>query len=862
VELLERERALADLDAALAAARAGRGRVALVSGGAGLGKTSVVRAFLAGLDTRTGVLQGACDDLLTPRPFGPMHDVSRQARPALAAALAQGEAQSVFTALLDELADPMGREVTVLVVEDVHWADDASLDALAFVGRRIERLPALLVLTYRDDEVPAVSPLQRVLGGLRSPAAVRIELAPLSLRAVARLAGEPGAGLRLHASTGGNPFFVTELLAAQHDGLPASVSQAVLARVARLPERTRELLELVAVVPARAETALLDALFPGWPDVAAAAEERAVVNVDGGAVAFRHELARRAVEKAMPRSRSRLLHARVLAELRAAGADPARLVHHAERAGDDDTLVEVAPLAARAAAAAGAHREAAAHYRRALELADRYPESDRADLLEAFTVEASTTCRIGEALRAAESALALREAQGDASGVGRNLRWLGWLLFLGGRRADMERRLNAALEVLETQPPGPDLAMAYSDLAVRIGLYGGRREEAERTAASALSLAERSGDPAVLVHIQTTVGMVPSVLHGDDTLLRQSLERAREFGLHLDAGLAYESLAGIAALRHERDTARRWIAEGIEYLQARDILGPLQYLRGLQASAELADGQWAAADATASWVLAQPEGRRITGIHALATVARLHIRRGRPTEAEAVLSELCTVGETCGLLQHVAPAATALAEHAELTGQWAGAVAALRTVRDLAQRLGVSQVAAEAGFWLARSGAPDAAGPDDPDPADPYAVRAAGNWRAAAAIWERLGCPYERAHALVDGDEDALLTGLEIADALGAEPLAARIRARLRALGVQRVPRRPLSATRANPAGLTARQLDVLQLLREGLTDAEIAERLVLSVRTVNHHVAAVLDKLGVANRHDAARAATGRRSG
>ena len=257
MRLLERESALADLGAALAAAVNGRGRVALISGEAGIGKTSVVRTFLAGLDTGVRVLEGACDDLLTPRPFGPVHDLSRSARPALARALAEEAAQSIFTALLDELTDGAARPIdgsaaTVLVVEDVHWADDASLDALAFVARRIEGLRALLVLTYRDDEVPVVSLLQRVLGGLRAPVALRIQLGPLSARAVTQLAGDPGAGLRVFASTGGNPFFVTELLAAEQEGLPASVSQAVLARVARLPEPTRALLDLIAVVPARA----------------------------------------------------------------------------------------------------------------------------------------------------------------------------------------------------------------------------------------------------------------------------------------------------------------------------------------------------------------------------------------------------------------------------------------------------------------------------------------------------------------------------------------------------------------------------------------------------------------------------------
>ena len=855
--LLEREAALAELDAALVAARDGRGRVALVSGAAGMGKTSVVRAFLAGLDADVGVREGACDDLLTPRPLGPVHDLSRQAGPALSRALAAGDPQAIYTALLDELAGGTDRAVTVVLVEDVHWADDASLDALAFLARRVERLPALLLLTYRDDEVPVAAPLQRVLGGLRAPVAVRVALAPLSVRAVAQLAGEPGAGQRVHESTGGNPFFVTELLAAEHGGLPPSVSQAVLARVARLPKQTRALLELLAVVPARAEAELLDAVWPGWPEQAAAAEERGVVAVQGDVLAFRHELARRAVEEALPGSRARGLHARVLAALRARSADPARLVHHAERAGDADTLVEVAPLAARAAAAAGAHRESAAHYRRALELGDRYPEAERAELLEAFTVEASITCRIGEAMAAAEQALALREARGERWGIGRNLRWMSALSWFAGRRADMERQLAAALEVLETLPPGPDLALACSDLALRIGLYGGRREEADRTADRAVSLAEAAADPAVLGHVQGRIGLLRAVLDADDGLLRRCLDRARMAGSHLDVGMAYQGRAQGAAVRRDREAARRWMAEGIEYLRARDVPGPLLYLRGLQAAWELADGNWGAAETSAGWVLAQPEGRGITGLHALETVARLQVRRGCPDEDAATLREMWTVAETCGMLPHVAPAACVLAEHAELTGDWAGAVPPLRDARALARRLGLPLVASEVGFWLCRAGDLDPAEIGEPDRDDPYALAAAGEWRSAAAVWERLGCPFERARALADADdEDALLTALDIAAGLGAEPLAARIRAGLRARGVARVPRGPRAGTRANPGGLTSRQLDVLELLCEGLTDAEIAERLVVSVKTVNHHVSAVLDKLGVANRHEAARVA------
>ena len=204
-------------------------------------------------------------------------------------------------------------------------------------------------------------------------------------------------------------------------------------------------------------------------------------------------------------------------------------------------------------------------------------------------------------MQAAERALALREAQGDPSGVGRNLRWMSSLAWLGGRRADMERRLTAALEVLEVQPPGPDLAMAYSDLAVRIGLYGGQREEAERTLTRAVALAE---DPAVLGTC-SRVGLVHAALYADDARCGAA-STGPAAGHHLEAGMAYQGLAWDAVLRRDWTTARRWIGEGVEYLEPREILGPLQYLRGLQATTELAAGDWTAAESTAGWVLAQP----------------------------------------------------------------------------------------------------------------------------------------------------------------------------------------------------------------------------------------------------------------
>ena len=355
--LLERDEAIAGLAAALADATQHRGRVVLLGAEAGMGKTTLVRAFVDRAGVR--VWEGACDDLLTPRTLGPFHDLARVAGPGIAAALdlagrggPADAVERVVAALLDALHTG---PPTVVVIEDLHWADEASLDVLAVLARRVTRAPVLLLLTYRDDEVTPAAPLQRFLGGVRPPIGVRLGLAPLSLQAVIALAEDHGAALRVHGATAGNPFLVTEALAARDEGIPAVVTDAVLARIAPLPERTRALLDQVAVVPTAAETTLLDDIVPDWLDAAGPAEERRILRLAGEGLGFRHELARLAVLDALPDARRRALDAAVLAGLlRRDRPDLARVLHHAVRAGDVEAILAHGPAAARDAAAAGA----------------------------------------------------------------------------------------------------------------------------------------------------------------------------------------------------------------------------------------------------------------------------------------------------------------------------------------------------------------------------------------------------------------------------------------------------------------------------------------------------------------------------
>ena len=247
MDLLERAALLDELSGALADTAEG-GRVVLVAGEAGIGKSTLVKRFTERQAAQARFLLGACDPLLTPRALGPLHDIARQTGGRLAELLASGSPrEAVFAALLDQLTRPPRQ---VVVVEDTHWADEATLDLLVFLGRRLERTPAMLIVTYRDDEVGADHPLRGVLGALPQGVVRRVRPQPLSEAAVAELApraGRPAAGLR--ELTGGNPLLVTEVLAAGDTGVPMTVRDLVLARLAGLPADAREVARLVAVVP-------------------------------------------------------------------------------------------------------------------------------------------------------------------------------------------------------------------------------------------------------------------------------------------------------------------------------------------------------------------------------------------------------------------------------------------------------------------------------------------------------------------------------------------------------------------------------------------------------------------------------------
>lgn len=332
MKLLERDLYLDALGAGLTAVSGGPGSIALVCGEAGIGKSSLIREFLEAQGPTVRVLWGGCEALFTPRPLAPLYDMARQAGEEFRCKIADATTRdAIFNATVDYLV--RSSTVTVVVFEDIHWADEATLDLLKFVGRRLKFLKVMLIASYRDDEVGPHHPLRSVIGDLPSGCMRRLLLPPLTAAAVAALAesaGRPADGL--FEATSGNPFFVTEALAISAQNVPATVRDAVLARISRLSADAREIANLVSAVPGKAEKWLLQSIVTVSGSAMEGCLGAGMLARADHFIAFRHELAWRAVEENLVLPQQQALHARILAALLEAGAPEvpvARLVHHA-----------------------------------------------------------------------------------------------------------------------------------------------------------------------------------------------------------------------------------------------------------------------------------------------------------------------------------------------------------------------------------------------------------------------------------------------------------------------------------------------------------------------------------------------------
>ena len=737
--LLERAEFIDALEESFAAVTGGRGRLVLVSGEAGIGKSALVRGFCGGRGRRTRVLWGACDALGTPRPLSPLIDMAAAVEGAFPASMREGEKpHAVFVALLEELR---ARPPTIAVIEDVHWADEATLDIVRLLARRAEALGALVVVTYREDELEPGHPLRLAVGELgTAPGIAQLRLPPLSRSAVEELAVPHGVDAgELHVKTAGNPFFVTEVLAGGGTEVPPTVRDAVLGRASRLGAAARGVLEAVAVVPPHVEMWLLDEVVPDEVVHVDACLAAGMLQGEGRTVSFRHELARLAVEQSIGPHRRALLHRRVLEALRnppeGALPDPAQLAYHAEAAGNARAVLHYATAAGTRAASQGAHREAAAQFARALRFAGSLSPAELGELFERQAHELYLTNCMDDAVAAQQRALECYRELGDRRSESRALCSLSEMLWCPGRIAESEQASRDAVTALDGLEPGRELARAYLQIASLADTVEATIEWATR----AQRIAERIGDDDTALRARVEIGITHYADDGSResaARLEETLELAAAAELEVQVGQSWSGLAWGASRHRAYADLDRYIEAGLAYCGEHDLEIYARYLHVYRARAALDRARWDEA-ADAAMVVVHDRGPSIIPLLSGLVVAGLVRARQGVAGSSELLERAAGLAEQQGRLFMIAPVAAARAEVAWLEGRRDAIPGLTDAAADRAAREDARHEVAAVLRWRWRVGLRDPAGAGT----GPDAATLAGDWAAGGASLDRGRLP-------------------------------------------------------------------------------------------------------------------------
>lgn len=828
------------------------GHTVFLMGEAGIGKTSLMTHFREAVGTRADAYVGGCDSLFTPHPLGPLHDIASQFDEAFATLLRHEKERSViFGAFLDKLAT--ASKPVLLVFEDIHWADEATIDLIKFLSRRITRLRCLFVLTMRDNELDARHPLKILFGQLATDTFTKVHLGALSRQAVEEMAVAKGhhSGDQVFALTGGNPFYVTEVLATGMAPIPERIKDSILTAFHSKDEHTQELWELLSVLPSRIEPSIVSKIEHEYPQVIESCIAAGVMVNRNDTLSFKHELYRIAIEESISKYRRKHLHQRVLALLleEESGATLAQLVHHARFAEDRRLVLELAPRAAQEAAALGAHVEAAKLYKTAIDHAGK-DYNGMAMLHSRYAYECYLINQIGNALAAQEHSLHLYRQQANQLRTGDTLRFLSRLQWFGGNRGTASTSAHESVQVLEQLPPSRELALAYSNFS-QLNMLADNMPQTLHWGEKAIALAERLKDPEILCHALNNVGSILQKTPGHEEegafKLNQSLSIALANGYHEHAARAYTNMGCFYVLIKKYEKARKALDEGLTYCEEHDLLSWYYYMQGERTRLLLDTGSWVEAEQVALSLQMNADHFALTRIGALVTLTRLNIRYGRfekareylviakqlaaPTaEAYRMLPVMAAELELCWTSESPVP-------QAELDA----AIALLPDIRDSWHFAGVA-------YWMYHCDLP-IPGNEEVHYPGPVALESEKQFTEAANAWKSLGCQFEQALALMECDEDQQRIGLTILDSLGATATSERLKKKLREKGMRHIPRGPRESTRSNPALLTSRQVEILSLLERGAQNKEIADKLFISPKTVDHHISAILSKLSVNSR-------------
>lgn len=857
IELIERTPHLTALHDKYKDMAAGEGHCIMLSGEAGIGKTALVRAFCQEHRHHAKVYLGTCDALFTPRPLAPLYDIVGQIWADDWKKDGPEDRTTLFTDFFHRFDQQPGP--SLLVFEDIHWADEATVDFIKFLARRISRLRCLFILTWRDEEVNPGHPLKQLLGQLPPHSFTRIQLPPLSKAAVENLAKTRGyRGEDVYGISGGNPFYVNEILASYSPGIPDNIKDSILSVFNRLDNNTRQVCELLSVMPTGLETDYLGELEPQYATDLAGCLETKIILLKDNRLFFKHELYRRTIEYALSPFIRIKLHRTILTTFRGrfeTNGEIERIIHHAKNANDHATVVHYAPIAARQAATLGAHTEATKLYFSAIEYYQGKDPDMLVSLYEPFAYECYLTNRMKEAIIYQQKVARIWQEKGNPEKVGDSLWFLSRLWWFDGNRRQAERFAQEAIDVLVDQPPSRPKAMAFSNMS-QLKMLSDQTVECIHWGQKAIGIANELGDEEILTHAYNNVGSVqmrvPAYRQKGLDLLKRSLDIALRRHLHEHAARAYTNMASNAILLKDYALATTTLNEGIHYCEELELDSWRTYMLSWKARLLLDTGHWTGAATIAEQLIRSETQASIVKILALVVIGTIRMRNNE-ADALPLLLEARTKAFEAMELQRVLAALTALLEYEWITGQPILEKAAIEYVIGLISQGGTLRESSEFDFWLWK-----VRGEQIPMHEVHARYRADHPAMAmdAAAGWERLGCPYEQALFLFEGDDDAKRQAIGIVHRLGATAVYEKMKLEMRSEGIRSIPRGSRKTTRDNPAQLTERELGVLELLKEGLQNKEIGSRLFISAKTVDHHISAILSKLDVDTRTKAVREA------
>ena len=830
----------------------GEGHTIFISGEAGIGKTSLVKSFCKDLKNKCFIYQGTCDALFTPRPLAPIYDIAFQIEnnPGVIRHDIK-ERNELFTRLFNDLQTK--EKPIIIVFEDIHWADEATIDFIKFFARRVTQLQCLFIITYRDDEIHSYQSVRNMLGQLPADSFTRLQLVPLSRSAVEKMANAKGYNADyLYSISDGNPFYVNEILAHYSPGIPDNIKDSILSVYHRQEEKIKEVWEILSVIPTGFEISYLQKMEPSYIDTVEVSIAAKILIIKKDLIFFKHELYRRTIEASLSPQKRIAINKRVLhlfLKNLEQNDEIERIIHHAKNANDSKLVVHYAPLAAKKAASLGAHVQASKLYFTAIEYYTGEDEDLLVEFYELYAYECYLINQIKEAIAYQKKSLKILLQKNNLEKTGNCMRFLSRLLWLVGNRKEAESFQSKAIDILNDQPPSTAKALAFSNMS-QLKRLSDQSDESIYWGEKAISLAYELNDTETLCHALNNYGNaqinISSFNQKGFDLLKESLAIALENSYHEHAARAYTNLSSSGVIFKNYSLAEKSLKEGIQYCEERNLRSWQIYMLSWQARLLLETGKWDEAYHIAENMLTYENQWPIGKIATLTVVAIVKMRRGHEGALPLLLKANKMAFETMEL-QRIFPPLFALLEYEWIMGENQFDDVVLDRTIKVIKRAGKISNKNKFYYWLNRSRKQhplldEVFDTHDECPSD----------IESAASWKDLGCRYEEALALFEGTEADKRKAINIVHELGADAVYKKMKQEMRSSGIRSIPHGARKTTLSNAALLTGREMEVLQLLKDGMHNKEIATKLFISTKTVDNHISSILFKLDVNSRSKA----------